>query len=59
MEELVVFTFPYQANGNHVKMLSAVDNIIITTPEKSFNFSEIINNYRLKLGTVCQIVTFI
>ena len=60
LEESVVFTFPYQPNGNHAKEPSAVAHVISERHWKgTFDFTEIINNYGLKRGTVCQIVRFI
>ena len=60
MEESVVFTFPYQANGNHDAALSIVDHIISEWHWKcSFDFTETVNNFRLKRETVSQIVRFI
>ena len=59
-EESALFTFPYQTNGNHAKELSTVGHEISEWHWKSnFDFTEIVNNYRLKRGTVCQIVSFI
>ena len=59
-EESVVFTFPYQTNGNHATELSTVGHVISEPHWKStFDFTEIVNNYGLKRGTVCQIVRFI
>ena len=60
VEESVVFTFPYQANGNHATEPSIVGHVISERNWKStFDFTEIVNNYGLKRGTVCQIVRFI
>ena len=60
MEESVVFTFSYQANGNHATEPSRVGHVISERHWKStFDFNEIVKNYRLKQGTVCQIVRFI
>ena len=60
MEESVVFSFPYQTNGNHATEPSTVDQVISERHWKNtFDFSEIVNNYRLKRGTVWQIVRFI
>ena len=55
-----IFTFPYQANGNHATEPSTVGHVISQQQWKStFDFTEIVNNYGLKWGTVCQIVRFI
>ena len=55
-----IFTFPYQANGNHATKPSTVGHVISERHWKStFDFTEIVNNYGLKRGTVCQIVRFI
>ena len=35
-EESVVFTFPYQTNGNHVTELSIVDHVILRTALKMY-----------------------
>ena len=60
MEELVVFTFTYQTNGNHYIEPPTVNHKISGQRCKStFDFTEIVNNYWLKRGTVCQIVRFI
>ena len=60
MGESVVFTFPYQVNGNHATELSAVGHVISELEWKStFDFTEIVNNCRLKRGTVCKIVRFV
>ena len=61
MEEAVlIISFPDQANRNHVKKLSTVGHIILERHWKStLDFTEIVNNYGLKRGTVCQIVRFI
>ena len=59
-EESVIFTFPYQTNGNHAMELSTVGHVILRTSQKgTFDFPEIVNNYGLKRKTVCQIVRFI
>ena len=58
--ESVVFTFPYQSNGNHATELSTAGHVISERRWKStFDFTKIVNNYGLKWGTVCQIVRFI
>ena len=60
MEESVVFIFPNQPNGNHATELSTVSHVISEQHWKStFDFTELVNNYRLKQGTVCQIVRFV
>ena len=60
MEESVVFTFPCQANGNHAMEPPTVGYVISEWHWKStFHFTEIVNNYGLKPGTVCQFVKFV
>ena len=60
VEETIVFTFPYQTNGNHATEPSTVGHVISERHWKStFDFTEIVNNYGLKRGTVGQIVRFI
>ena len=60
MEESVIFTFPYETNRNHVTEPSAVGHVISEWHwKKTFNFIEIVNRYRLKRETVCQIMIFI
>ena len=60
MEESVVFTFPYQGNGNNATEPSTVGHVISERDWKStFDFTEIVNNCEVKQGTVCQIVRFI
>ena len=55
MEESVVFTFPIQTYRNH----SAVGHVISDRHGKdSFDLTEIMNNFGLKRGTVCQVVRF-
>ena len=59
-EESVVFASPYQANGNHATETLTVGHVMSQRDWKStFDFTEIVNNYGLKRGTVCQIVRFI
>ena len=59
-EESVTVTFSYQANGNHATELSTVGHVILERHWKStFDFTEILNNYWWKRGTVCQILRFI
>ena len=59
-EESVVFTFPYQASGNHVTEPSTVGQVISERHWKStFDFTEIVNKFGLKREIVCQIVRFI
>ena len=54
------FIFPYQTNGNHARELSTVGHVISERHWKStFVFTEIVNYYGLKQGTVFQIVRFI
>ena len=56
MEELVVFSFPYQTNGNHATGLSTVGHVISEQHWKSiFDFTEIVNNFVLKPGAIYQI----
>ena len=56
VEESVIFTLPYQTNRNHARELSTVGHVISERHWKStFDFTEIVNNSRLKQGTVCQI----
>ena len=53
MEESVEFTFPDQKNGNHATEPSTVSDKISEQHWKSTSdFTEIVNNYRLKQGTV-------
>ena len=60
MEESVIFTFPYQTNGNHAMEPKTVGHVISERYWKStFNFSEIVNNYRLKRETLWKLVKFI
>ena len=60
MEESVVFTFPYQINGNYVTKPSTVAKVISEWGWKSiFDFTEIVNYYGMNRGPVCQIVRFI
>ena len=55
-----VFTLPYQTNGNHATEPSTFSHVISERHWKSTSdFPEIVNNYELKRGTVCQIVRFI
>ena len=50
----------YQANGNHATEPSTVGDVIFERDCKNtFDFIEIVNNYWLKQGAVCQIVRFI
>ena len=59
MEKSVVFTFPYQTNGNHVTEPSTVGHVISERHRKStLDFAEIVNNSGLKRGTVCQTMKF-
>ena len=47
-------------NENHATEPSKVGHVISERHRKStFDFTEIVNNYGLKQGTVCQIVRFI
>ena len=60
MEESVVFTFPYQINDNHATEPSTFGHVILERHRKiTFNFTKIVNKFRLKRGTVCQIVILI
>ena len=60
MEESVKFTFPYQANGNHATEPPTVGHVISEWHwQSTFDSTEIVNNYGLKWGTVCQTVRFI
>ena len=55
-----LFIFPDQTNGNHATELSAVGHVISDWHWNStFDFTEAVNNYRLKRGAVCQIISFI
>ena len=55
-----LFTFPYRTNGNHATELSTVSHVISERRWKiTLDFTEIVNKYGLKRGTVCQIVKFI
>ena len=47
-------------NGNHATELSTAGHVISEQHCKStFDFTEIVNKYGLKRGTICQIVKFI
>ena len=60
VEESVMFTFPFQANGSHATEPSTVGHVISERDWKStFDFTKIVNNCGLKQGTVSQIVRFI
>ena len=60
MKKLVVFTFPYQINENHATELSTIGYVISEWLSKIiFDFTEIVSNYWLVRGTVCQTVRFI
>ena len=55
-----LFTFPYQINRNHTTELSIAGLIISERHWKStFDFTEILKNYGLMRGTVCQFVRLI
>ena len=59
MEESVVCTPPYQANGNHATESPTVGHVMSEQRCKStFDFTKIVNNYGLKQRTVCEIVRF-
>ena len=59
-KESVVFTFPYQTNGNQATEPWTFGHIISERYWKStFDFIEIVNNCGLKRRTVWQIVRFI
>ena len=60
MEQSVVFAFLFQIYRNHVMELSIFDHVI----SKHYwggtsDFTKIINNFRLKRESACQIVRFI
>ena len=60
MEKSVIFTFTFQTYGNHATELSTFGHIISEQHWKgTFSFTEIINNFSLKLGTVYQIMKFV
>ena len=60
MEESIVYFFPYQTNGNHVKEPYAVGQVMSERRwKRTFDFSETVNNYGLERRTVWQIVRFI
>ena len=55
-----LITFPYRTNGNHATELSTVSHVLSERRWKiTLDFTEIVNKYGLKRGTVCQIVKFI
>ena len=55
-----ISTFPQQTNGNHAAEPQTVEHVISERHwESTFDFSEFVNNYGLKQGTVWQIVRFI
>ena len=57
---MVLFTFHFQTYGNHAMELSTFDNVISEKHWKgTFDFTEIINNFELKRGTLYQIVKII
>ena len=57
MEASVIFNFPYQTNGNHATEPSTVSHIKLRTAlERYFQFHRIVNNYRLRQGTVYDLV---
>ena len=52
--------FPYKTNEGNATELSTVGHVISERHWKgSFDFTEIVNNYGLKLGTLCQFVRFV
>ena len=54
MEESVLFTFPFRTYGNHASELSTHERVRSKRSwNGTFNFTEIINNYGLKQGTLC------
>ena len=58
--DYIIFTFPYQTNGNHaLEPLTDGDVISERHWKSTFDFTETVNNYGLKRGTVRQIVRFI
>ena len=60
MEESIVVFFLYQTNLNYATELSTVGHVISKRHWKiTFDFTEIVSNYGLTQGTVCQIVRFI
>ena len=60
VDESALFTFPHQTNGNHITETQTVGHVIAERHWKStFDFSEMVNNYRLKRGIVWQILRFI
>ena len=57
VEELVMFTFPYQTNGNQANGISGVGHVFSKRHWKgAFDFTGTVNSYRLKQETMCQIV---
>ena len=59
MEKSVVFTFPYQTNVNYTTETPTVGHVISERHwESTFSFTEILNIYGLKPGTLCQIAKF-
>ena len=52
MEESVVFIFPYQTNGNHAMELPRVSQISEQW-NRTFDFTETVNNYGLNQGKLC------
>ena len=51
---------PTKQIGNHATEPSTVGHVMSEQHRKStFDFTEIVNNYGLKRGTICQIVRFI
>ena len=60
IRHIYLFIFPYQRYRNHAMNSSTVGHVIPERQWKStFNFTEIVHNYGLKRGTICQIVRFI
>ena len=60
MKESVVFTFPYQTNGNHATEPSAVGRVTSERHWKNtFDFNENVSNYGLNPGAVCQLYVLV
>ena len=60
MKESVVFTFPYHTNENHATEPSAVGRVTSERHWKNtFDFNEIVSNYGLNPGAVCQLYVLV
>ena len=60
MKESIAFNFPFQTYASHVTELSTFGHAISERYWKAtFYVTEIINNFGLKQGTVCQIVKYL